>query len=109
MKRVAIESPYAGDIALHVAYAKAAVRDCLKRGESPYASHLFFTQDGILDDGDAAEGALGIEAGLAWGDAAEATVVYADLGISDGMKEGMARANAASRPIEMRSILSWTG
>jgi hypothetical protein len=49
MKLVIIESPYAGDVEPNVAYAKAAVLDCLSRGEAPYASHLFFTQDGILN------------------------------------------------------------
>ncbi len=50
MRLVVIESPYAGDVQANVAYAKRCVADCLRRGESPYASHLFFTQDGILDD-----------------------------------------------------------
>lgn len=104
MRRVIIESPYAGDVEANVAYAREAARDCLRRGESPYASHLFFTQPGLLDDSDPVQRRLGIEAGLAWGEAADATVVYEDLGISDGMALGIARALAQGRPVERRRI-----
>lgn len=104
MRLVIIESPYAGDVERNVAYAKAAVRDCLERGESPYASHLFFTQDGLLDDTIPAQRALGIEAGLAWGAKADATVVYTDLGMSRGMLLGIARAHEQGRPVELRTL-----
>ena len=70
MRRVIVESPYAGDVATNIAYARAAVRDCLMRGEAPIASHLLFTQPGILDDDVADERRLGIEAGLSWLDVA---------------------------------------
>jgi hypothetical protein len=104
---VIIESPYAGDVATNVAYAKAAVRDCLLRGEAPYASHLFFTQNGLLDDDVPEQRSLGILAGLAWGERADATVVYGDLGISSGMKLGISRAIEAGRPVEYRRIPGW--
>ena len=109
--RVLIESPYAGkspdDTAYNVDYARDAVKDCLRRGESPYASHLFFTQPGILDDMIPAERELGINAGLEWGEAAEKTVVYIDRGISKGMAYGMEAANRLNRPIEYRSLPEW--
>jgi hypothetical protein len=105
MRRVILETPYAGDIEANVAFARACMRDCLKRGEAPFASHLLYTQDGILADGDPKERALGIEAGLAWGAAAEATVVYQDRGLSPGMTLGVARAKAEGRTIEYR----WLG
>ena len=107
MRRVIIESPYAGDVDRNVAYARAAMRDCLNRGEAPYASHLLFTQPGILDDDDPEERTWGIEAGLLWGESAEATVVYTDLGISRGMRLGQERAHAARRPVEHRTIPGW--
>lgn len=47
MKLVIVESPYAGDVKTNVAYARAAIRDCLMRGEAPYASHLLYTQEGV--------------------------------------------------------------
>jgi hypothetical protein len=110
MRLVIVESPYAGDIARNVAYARAAVRDCLLRGEAPIASHLLYTQPGILDDAVPAERALGIQAGLLWGEHAEATVVYADLGISRGMEFGIIAAEKAGRVVEERTIgSSWTG
>ena len=86
MKLVIVESPYAGDIAANVAYAKRAVRDCLMRNESPIASHLLYTQDGILDDDVAHERELGIMAGLAWRHGADYAVFYVDKGWSSGMK-----------------------
>lgn len=46
MRRVVLESPFAGDVERNVRYAKACIRDCLSRGEAPIASHLLFTQPG---------------------------------------------------------------
>lgn len=104
---VILESPYAGDIERNVAYARAAMRDCLNRGDAPAASHLLYTQPGVLDDGNPAERASGIAAGLAWGKVAEATVVYTDLGHSEGMVQGIARAWFDGRPIEYRTLEGW--
>lgn len=104
---VILESPYAGDINRNVAYARAAMRDCLARGDAPAASHLLYTQPGVLDDGNPWERARGIDAGLAWGKVAEATVVYTDLGISKGMGEGVNRAFAEGRPVEWRTLAGW--
>ena len=104
MKRVILESPYAGDVAANEAYARACVRDSLSRGEAPIASHLLYTQPGILDDLIPDERQWGIDAGLAWGAVAEATVVYTDRGISRGMEYGIANATAAGRAIEYRTL-----
>jgi hypothetical protein len=104
---VIVESPYAGDVVMNIHYARAAVRDCLLRGEFPIASHLLYTQAGILDDNDKAERALGIEAGLAWGKAASRSVVYTDRGITDGMKLGIDRATLEGRVVEMRTVPGW--
>lgn len=104
MRRVILESPYQGDIEANLAYARACIRDSLSRGEAPIASHLLYTQEGILDDSIPEERQWGINAGLAWGFVATATVVYIDRGISEGMKLGIANAQAAGRPVEMRSI-----
>lgn len=104
MRLVILESPYAGDVEANVAYARACMADCLRRGEAPLASHLLYTQPGVLDDDQPEERALGIAAGLAWGRCADATVVYVDRGISTGMAEGMRRADAEGRPVEQRSL-----
>lgn len=101
---VIIESPFAGNIDENIAYGRLAVRDSLLRGESPIASHLLYTQEGILDDTIPAERQHGINAGLAWGKVAHKTVVYIDKGISPGMKYGIERARNEGRPVEFRSL-----
>ena len=102
MRLVLIESPFAGDIARNVLYARACMIDCLQRGEAPFASHLLYTQ--ILDDSRADHRALGIRAGLEWGKAAESTVVYEDRGVSPGMKIGIRVAIEAGRRVEYRRL-----
>ena len=104
MKKVVIESPFAGDTKKNIEYARACMNDCLKRGEAPIASHLLYTQKGILDDTIPEERKIGIEAGFVWGKMAEKTVVYVDLGITKGMKDGIKRAELDSREIEYRKI-----
>jgi hypothetical protein len=104
MRLVIVESPYAGDTAANVAYARACVRDALARGEAPFASHLLYTQPGILRDEVPAERDKGIAAALAWYRTADAAVVYTDRGISRGMEFGIAAAKAAGKPVEFRSL-----
>tara|TARA_R110000868_G_scaffold384138_1_gene651515 strand:- start:88 stop:420 length:333 start_codon:yes stop_codon:yes gene_type:complete len=83
MKRVVIESPYAGDVEKNKAYARACVLDCLSRGEAPIASHLLLTQ--VLDDADPEQRAAGIAAGVAWHVVADLVAFYVDHGWSPGM------------------------
>lgn len=104
MKLVVIESPYAGDVEKNLVYLKECIRHSLSLGEAPYASHLFFTQPGILDDTAPAERALGIAAGLAWQSRADLVAVYHDKGISKGMWEGIENAQKLGIPITMRSL-----
>jgi len=108
VRRVIVESPYAGDVERNIRYARAAVRDCLLRGEAPIASHLLYTQEGILDDAIPAERNMGIEAGLQWGLLAESSVVYSDLGVTPGMERGVARARAEGRAVEFRNLPGWS-
>lgn len=104
MRRVILESPYAGDVDGNVEYARACMRDSLSRGEAPIASHLLYTQPGILRDEDPNERRWGIEAGLAWGSVAEATVVYCDRGITGGMQAGIDDAHKSGRKVERRIL-----
>ena len=106
MNLVILESPFAGDVASNIEYARAAVRDSLSRGEAPIASHLLYTQDGILDDDIPDERQWGIDAGLAWHGVSTGTVVYTDRGTSRGMEYGIAAARKAGRDVEFRSIES---
>lgn len=116
MQRVILESPFGGDVKRNIAYARACIRDCLRHGEAAIASHLLYTQPGILDDNVPEERKLGIEAGLAWGSAAEKSVVYTDFGMSRGMEYGVHKAKTEGRPVEYRRLpraelekLHWEG
>lgn len=104
---VILESPYAGDeyqVKANIYYAQRCMRDCFMRGEIPFASHLLYTQDGILDDEDPEEREMGIKAGFAWRKFTDKTVVYVDMGITKGMKQGMESAKKMGHKIELRSI-----
>lgn len=105
MIKVILESPFAGFVERNIDYARKCMRDCFLRGEAPIASHLLYTQDGILNDDIPEEREMGINAGLIWGAHAEKTVVYTDFGISNGMKYGIERAIKDGRIIEYRNIL----
>ncbi len=104
MELVILESPFAGDVEENIKYARACVRDSLSRGEAPIASHLLYTQDGILDDHKPEERQWGIDAGLAWKTVAGKSVIYTDLGISRGMEYGIKAAIKAGLIIEYRNI-----
>ena len=113
MRRVIVESPFKATERYsergNIEYARAAMHDCLMRGEAPYASHLLYTQKGVLDDSDPAERQRGIDAGLAWGNVADAVAVYTDRGISRGMQYGIDRHMEAGRTIEYRSMEAFAG
>ncbi len=102
MKLVVIESPYSGDVERNTAYLKECIKDSLKRGEAPYASHLFYTQ--VLDDTVPEERKQGMEAGFAWGQKADLVAVYTDLGMSGGMKIGIEVAEKTGKTIEYRTL-----
>jgi hypothetical protein len=104
MIRVILESPYAGDIERNVAYARDCVRDSLFRGESPIASHLLYTQEGILFDDIPEERKMGIDAGLAWKDVAHKHVFYIDYGYSSGMLYAKKYATENDIQFEERKI-----
>ncbi len=101
---VIIESPFAGDVEANIEYARACVRDSVLRGEAPIASHLLFTQPGILNDDIPEERQLGIDAGLAWRAVADLSAVYIDRGISRGMEYGIRAAQDAGIPVERRAL-----
>jgi hypothetical protein len=104
MKLVIIESPFAGDVPRNLRYLRAAMRDCLLLGESPFASHALFTQPGVLDDGRPVDRERGLLAGFAWRIVANLTVVYTDLGITPGMRDGIEHAREVGCPIDHREL-----
>lgn len=79
MSLVILEAPFAGDVETNIKFARACMRDSLSKGEVPFAFHLLYTQEQILDDDIPEERNWGIEAGLAWGKHAAKTVVYTNL------------------------------
>lgn len=107
MKRVIVESPYAGDIETNLRYLRACMADCLSRGEAPFASHALYTQPGVLRDEDPEEREQGIQAGFAWRQAASATIVYSDLGITRGMQYGINHAQGLGQVVEFRQLPGW--
>lgn len=114
MKRVIIESPYAGQGATaeertanterNLRYLRACMRDSLLRGEAPFASHGLYTQPGVLDDLVPDEREHGIRAGFVWRHAAHLTVFYVDLGWSGGMRHGLEDAAAIGCETEERRL-----
>lgn len=105
---VILETPYRGnnyeDLEGNIKYARECVADCLKRGEAPLAFHILYTQEGILDDKNPEERKFGIESAAEWAKHADATVVYTDRGISEGMKSGIELAKKEGRAVEFRSL-----
>lgn len=108
MRRVVLESPYGSpdplEVEANVAYAKRCMLDCLARGDAPIASHLLWTQDGLLDDRNPEQRTAGIEAGLSWIPVADAGVFYVDRGASPGMRAAVDRYVTLGIPIEWRSL-----
>ena len=104
MRRVIIESPYAGDVERNLRYLRACMRDSLLRGEAPFASHGLYTQPGVLDDHDSGQRSMGIEAGFAWWAGAVRVVFCTDLGWSRGMIAALERAYGLNMPIVERSL-----
>ena len=104
MKLVILESPFAGDIKANVEYARKCLKDSLLRGEAPIASHLLYTQSGVLDDSIKEERAMGIDAGLAWKKVADLHVFYIDRGVSPGMKYAEKYAKEYNVNLEYRTL-----
>lgn len=112
MRLVIVESPFAGPTDLIVArnldYARACLKNCLLRDEAPLASHLLYTQPGVLNDTKPDERYLGIRAGHEWYQVADLCAVYVDFGITSGMRDGLLMASSAGIRVEYRSLgLEW--
>jgi len=105
MKRVVVESPYAGNIKLNEIYGEFAMHDCLvNHNETPYASHLLYTRKNVLRDHIPEDRKLGIEAGFYWRDVAEQTNFYIDLGMTDGMVQGIKDCKEKNTPFQVREL-----
>lgn len=106
MKRVQLESPFKGlnweNTEFNLKYAHACVADCLMKGEAPFASHIMYTV--ATNDKNPVERAFGINAGLTFLKFADKSVVYTDLGVSEGMKKGIDEAYRLGIEVEFRKL-----
>ena len=106
--KVIIESPYkpdqhnGRDLFQNLAYARDCMSNSLSRGESPFLSHLLYTQ--VLDDDIPEERQLGMNSALAWYAVADLCAVYIDLGISEGMASGIEHAKEIGLTVEERTL-----
>ena len=108
MKRVIMESPYAGDenqIKINEIYGEFCMHDCLiNHDETPYASHLLYTRNNVLRDEIPEDRKLGIEAGFYWREVADQTNFYIDLGMTKGMILGKEDAWNNKKEFETRKL-----
>ena len=102
MKKVILESPFAGDMKSNTEYARKCLLDSLLRWEAPFASHLLYPQ--VLDDTIPEERKDGMIAGFQWLKSADLVVVYQDFGISDGMFQGIELAKKLGIKIKYRFL-----
>lgn len=100
MKRIMLESPYAGYTEANVIYARRCVLHALSLGESSIAPHLYYPQ--VLNDLIEDERMLGIKAGLAWLSVVDKSCFYMDRGFSRGMQHAFVAAFKADVPIYAR-------
>jgi len=103
--RVIVETPFRGDPQRNLDYLKAALKDCIQRGEAPFASHALYTQ--VLDDKNPTEREVGMRLGFVWMAQADFVAVYTDLGISEGMRKGIEHAKKLGIPVEYRVLPEW--
>ena len=105
MRLVVVESPYAGDVETHMKYLRDAMADCFSRGEAPFASHGLYP--GTLDDSVKDQRALGMAAGFAWAEHADARVFYLDFGWSPGMWDAFREAERLGQQVVYRTLPGW--
>lgn len=107
MRKVIIESPYAGDTYGNTQYLKRCLRDSIDRGEAPIASHLiypFVLREDLKDQRN-----LGIQLGFEWWSAADRICFYIDKGYSSGMLAAQERATRLGIPWEERELVTTPG
>ena len=102
-----IASPFRGNTPEerleNIAYARKACSHAVKRGETPFASHLLFPQ--FLDEDNSVERQMGMEGNYKFWPIATKVAFYVDRGWSAGMKEELVKCIAEYEiPFEIRRI-----
>ena len=106
LRKVIVESPFKSTFERtqeqHQLYLRRCLEDCYRRGESPFASHLYAPE--VLNDDIPEERTLGIESAWVWAYDADAIAVYCDLGVTPGMQHSINHYIEHDIPIERRTI-----
>lgn len=93
-RRVVLELPHGAD----ATYERAAFLDAVARGEAPISSSALHAEDGVVDVAD------GRRIRAVWARYADATVVYADLGVTPGMQAAVDDARLDGRDVDVRVL-----
>ncbi len=93
-RRVVLELPHGVD----PWYERAAFLDAVARGEAPITSCALHAEDGVVDAAD------GRRIRAVWARYADATVVYADLGVTPGMQAAVDDARLDGRDVDVRYL-----
>lgn len=96
-QKVFICSPYAGDIERNCEIARALCRKAADRAYAPFAPHLVYPQ--LLNDSDPYERKKGMDFGLEFLEKCDEVWVYAENGISQGMKKEIELASSLGIPV----------
>jgi DNA-directed RNA polymerase subunit RPC12/RpoP len=107
VKTVAIESPFSGDIEFNLKYLDLCILDCVRRGETPYASHRMLTT--ALDEKNPREHSLGTSVGMAFNCSLDIRAFYVDLGMSSDMQQARLTYERKGLAFEDRTISSIYG
>jgi hypothetical protein len=112
---VVLESPYSGDIPLHVVYGQRVMTDSRSRGEIVIMPHMLWTQHHLaphsyVDDWDekyeVPNGGreVSLEQIKVLRERADKVIFYTDYGMSSGMQHGLDHCKERNIPYEMRTI-----
>lgn len=106
MRTICVESPFAAATTEleeeHVEYALNCMESMLHAGYAPFLSHLLYTQ--VLNDYDAGERELGLEAGMAMGDRCSERWFFVDYGFSPGMQAAYTRAKCIGQAVRLLNL-----
>jgi len=86
-------------------YLIQCITDSIKKGEAPYAPHIYLPQIKLCDDRTPEGRRIGMEIGRKFLMVCSVLAVYKDFGISEGMQEEMDVAKSMKIYINIRSIL----
>lgn len=98
MKKVFICSRYAGDVKRNKDIARQLCSQAISKTYAPFAPHLLYPQ--FLDDGNQDDRTIGQYAGLAFLEKCDEVWVYAEEGISYGMKCEIELASQLGIPVK---------